>query len=1086
NNDTMTVGVGIFGITNAGATLTIGSGASTIAATTAVTTGALTVAGSALVDSRGNGLKTLTLGNGTINITGGLSITAANAAVDTGDATASVTGTGTMNVGGNVTITGGGNTNRDALLEVTGASALGQGINITGDLTINSTVAGASTVRPSSGANVGRITVGGILTNNDTVNVNAGLLTVTGNYTQVNQAFLVQTTVSTGTLTVGGVLANNADETITISSTGIVNANGGFTNSGTFSNTAAGQLFLRGATNTINGIFTRGTGTVTMNGSAAQALSGTALEPVTTAADGFHNFVMNNAAGITLASTVVVRNVITLTSGEISTGGNVLVSELSCATPSVSRTAGHVVGNLQKLIPAGGSTCNYEIGSAGAYTPASLVFTGVTAGRLIVNTVASDHPNIATSGFTVARTVNRHWRLTTTGVTGVALTTFTNYSATLTFINPGDPDAGLDTSTFIIRRWTGAAWAATTTGTRTLTSTQATGITALGDLQIGEGTPPAPGSFNAFETTTGAGLITGVIRTKRAGVAFSLDVVAILSGVQLASFNSAVLVDLLGNTTTGVPLDANNCPTSFTVMQNVAPNPTISGGRSTVNFAAVPDSWRDVRVRVRWPTGSPTVTSCSTDNFAIRPDAISGFAATNNTRTTAGTASPLNSTLFGAELHNAGRPFSLRASAVNAVAAVTTNYSGVPLATLTACVGAACTPTQAALTFNTTFAAGLLATDTAQYADVGSFALQLIDDDFASVDASDGSTLLERRIASAVINVGRFTPDNFAVATNVPVFAPACTGFTYQGQAFNYSTAPVITVTARDANGNTTTRYTGTWWRLNNTTLTPAAQSSRYAAMSGTLDTTGLPATTAEPAIVDSGNGSGTLTFSGGSGLRFTRNASTPAAEFDAEIALSLNIIDADSVAFATNPAAFGAATAGNGILFSDANAGTTNDKRVRYGRLRLGSSSGSQVLALRVPVEAQFWNGTSFITNTLDSCTPLVAGNVGLGNYTGSLNAGETTATITASPLQSGRSTIQLSAPGAANAGGVDVTLNLGSGANADACNAFSPAASAGTLAHLRGLWCSPPGTYSKDPAVRVRFGSTRSSDQVIHRREQ
>jgi hypothetical protein len=256
--------------------------------------------------------------------------------------------------------------------------------------------------------------------------------------------------------------------------------------------------------------------------------------------------------------------------------------------------------------------------------------------------------------------------------------------------------------------------------------------------------------------------------------------------------------------------------------------------------------------------------------------------------------------------------------------------------------------------------------------------------------------------------------------------------------------------------------------------------------LSGTLDSTGLPATTADPAIVDSGTGGGTLTFSGGSGLRFTRAPGAPAAEFNAEIALSLSIVDADSVAFATNPAAFGAATAGNGILFSDGNAGTTNDKRVRYGRLRLGSTSGSQVLALRVPVEAQYWNGTSFITNTLDSCTTLAAGNVGLGNYTGSLTAGETTATITASPLQSGRSAIQLSAPGAANFGGVDVTLNLGSGANADACNSFAPAATAGNLAHLRGLWCTPPGTFSKDPAARVRFGVVRSSDQSIYRREQ
>lgn len=1089
NNDLLTIGAGLF---TAQSTLSTGSAGSAIAATTAVTTGTLSVTGNTTVTSGTNGLKTMSLTTGTITIGGSLDVTAAAATADTGDATVSVTGTGTLNVNTTATVTGGTNANRDALLQVTGASALGQGINITGDLTINATVAGSSTVRPSSGANVGRITVGGVLTNNNTVNVNAGLLTVTGNYTQVNRAFLVQTTVSTGTLTVGGLLTNNATETITISTTGIVNANGGFTNSGTFTNTAAGQLFLRGAANTINGTFTRGTGTVTMNGSAAQALSGTALEPVTTAGDGLYNFVISNAAGVTLGSNVVARNVITLTSGEVSTGANVLVSELSCATPSVSRTSGHIVGNFQKLIPAGASTCNYEVGTAGAYTPASLAFTGVTAGRLIVRSTASDHPNVNTSGFTINRTVNRYWTLTTTGVTGVALTTFTNYAATLTFINPGDMDAGIDTALFEIKRWSGAAWFNTTVGTRTATTTQASGITALGELQIGEVAATPPGSFNAFETSTGAGLITGVIRTKRAGIAFSLDVVAINAGAQLNTFTDTVRVDLLGNNTLGVALDGNNCPTSSTVVQTVSPDPTITSGRSTVSFAAVADSWRDVRVRVRWPAAGPvTVTSCSTDNFAIRPDAFTAFAASNATRTTAGLVTTLNSTAFGATLHNAGRPFSVRANAVNGAGspAITTNYTGTPVATTAVCgpgVGfEACTASVGTLSLGTTFVAGQLTSDVAQYNDVGAFSVQLTDSDFASVDAADGSTLSERQIVSAVINVGRFTPDNFAVAYNVPVFAPACTGFTYQGQAFNYSTAPVMTVTAREAGGATTTRYTGSWWRLSNSSLTPAAQASRYAAASGTLDTTGLPAVGADPAIVDSGNGTGTLTFSSGSGLAFARSTTTPSAPFFADIALALNVIDTDGVTFAGNPAAFGAATAGSGIQFG---AAMSNDNRVRYGRLRLSGATGSQLLSLRIPVEAQYWNGSAFITNTLDSCTTLMSGDVGLGNFLGSLNSGETTATIVNSPLQSGRSAIQLSAPGAANHGSVDVTLNLGAtgATNADACAGLAPAATAANRVYLRGRWCNPPGTYTKDPSARARFGSSRSSDPAIYRREQ
>jgi MSHA biogenesis protein MshQ len=150
---------------------------------------------------------------------------------------------------------------------------------------------------------------------------------------------------------------------------------------------------------------------------------------------------------------------------------------------------------------------------------------------------------------------------------------------------------------------------------------------------------------------------------------------------------------------------------------------------------------------------------------------------------------------------------------------------------------------------------------------------------------------------------------------------------------------------------------------------------------------------------------------------------------------------------------------------------------------MRLGGVSGSQLLGARVPVEAQYWNGTFWITNGDDNCTTLAAGNIGLGNYIGNLNAGETMATITASPLQAGRTGIQLSAPGAANNGSVDVALNLGAGAAANACPAFVPTATAGNRAYLRGKWCGA--TATRDPVARARFGIRRSSDEEIYTRE-
>lgn len=603
---------------------------------------------------------------------------------------------------------------------------------------------------------------------------------------------------------------------------------------------------------------------------------------------------------------------------------------------------------------------------------------------------------------------------------------------------------------------------------------------------------PTPGSFNAFETSTGAGAITGVIRTKVAGSAFSLDAIAISGGVQQAGFTDVVIVELLGNNTLGVSLDAQNCPTSSTLVQTVSPNPTITGGRSTVSFAAVANSWRDVRVRVRWPTASPTVTWCSTDNFAIRPNTLTSFAVSDTDWQTAGTGRSLTDVTFGAVTHKAGRPLSVRATAVNAAAAATTNYLGAPTATLTACVGAACTATFGTLTLATTFVAGQLTSDVASYNNVGSFALQLVDSTFASVDAADTTgdcTASGRYVCSATINVGRFVPDHFAVALNTPVFLPACGPFTYIGQKFNYATAPVITVTAQDFANSTTTLYStaGSWFRITNASLTGKA----YTAAVGTLDVSGLPGT--DPVIVSAGLGTGTLTFGSGTGLFFTRSTPTaPASPYDADISLAINVIDADGAAYATNPARFGAATAGNGIAFSPVTA-----KEMRFGRMRLGNAFGSTLLDLPVPLTIEYYTGGAFAINAADNCTTLAGSDMRFGYLASTpnlvacetaINPGTTIsfvngkASITAPPTLTPARLIK---PGSGNDGSVDIAINLNgiAGNQCTAVGAAGPAATNANKPWLQGNWGTA--TYDSDPIGRATFGLFKSADQFIYLRE-
>jgi len=593
----------------------------------------------------------------------------------------------------------------------------------------------------------------------------------------------------------------------------------------------------------------------------------------------------------------------------------------------------------------------------------------------------------------------------------------------------------------------------------TLYNNQRNGLNADGSsrpaVSCGGG---VPGGFNAFEGATAAGAITGVIQTKVAGSAFNLDVVALnlaRTAVE-TTFNGSVTVQLLGNTATGVALDGNNCPVTSTLIQSGTAS--IAGGRSSVNFAAVSNVWRDVRVRVLYPTASPTLTACSTDNFAIRPSGFS-LAATDADWQTAGTARALNNALAGGGvIHKAGRPFTLTATAQPAGAS---QYDGSPTLKALACaLPLSCT--LGSLSTGGFSGGGTRTSSTADYGEVGSITLELEDTGFATVDAAD-STAAMRTVpqAGGAVTVGRFVPDHFDVAANTPAFLPACGTFTYLGQPFGFGTAPVWTATAKNAAGATTLNYTGSLFKL----TAAAIAGQAWSAASGTVAPIGtLPAVS----VADTGLGSGQLTFSvgnpnSGGGLAFARAAL--AAPFNASLSLSANILDSEGVAYAANP------YQQTGIGFDDGNAGTGMDSEMRFGRLRLSNAYGSERLALPVPLTAQYWNGQGFVTNPLDNCTALPAPTLTFFAQTANnqLASGETSATY-ANPLAAGQGNLRLSAPGMGNHGYVDLSFT----------------APAWLQYNWDGTDQAGDGNLLDDnPRARTAFGKRNNAAKVIIRRE-
>ncbi|HEX7953102.1 MAG TPA: DUF6701 domain-containing protein, partial [Burkholderiales bacterium] len=354
--------------------------------------------------------------------------------------------------------------------------------------------------------------------------------------------------------------------------------------------------------------------------------------------------------------------------------------------------------------------------------------------------------------------------------------------------------------------------------------------------------------------------------------------------------------------------------------------------------------------------GSGNFMTGVSNQFVVKP---AGFTLSNIVRTADGFANPAAANAAGSLFVRAGSSFTATVTAVNSIGAATPNYGresipeGVTLSP--ALVGGLGLTNNPALTNATAFgafSAGAATGTTFSWGEVGIITL--------AASVADGDYLGVGNITGAASgNVGRFAPFDFAVTRNSPSFNPACSGnFTYVGQPFNYSTAPVLAVTAPNSAGATTQNYAGSFGKVTNATVTPNTTALRYsrfdalgAGTTPALDVSAMPTAASDPTIGAFVNGAGMLTFSGGgTGAVFTR--SLEVVPFNADIALSISLSDTDGTLVASidgaaglNPVTFGAATSGNGISFAGA------AKQMRFGRLVLGNAFGSELLDLPLPM---------------------------------------------------------------------------------------------------------------------------------------
>jgi hypothetical protein len=572
------------------------------------------------------------------------------------------------------------------------------------------------------------------------------------------------------------------------------------------------------------------------------------------------------------------------------------------------------------------------------------------------------------------------------------------------------------------------------------------------------GTPCVAG-YDCLETgavytnVLGAGTGRNPLNTKLSGTAFNLDVVAMLAdGTPALTYTatSGVTVELFNEPAT--PPASCSAYTGPIASRSLTFATTDLGRKTIPTPITMPTAHRNVICRVTDTNVSPTLYACSSDRFSIRPQSL---AVTTPTQTNTG--------LTGTPRAVAGSTFSL-----SAATSVTGGYDGTPSIDETKVVDHNSATVEAGrLTGTFAAATGTTATGSSfRYTDVGNIQFQadaVLDEDFASIDMAVGDCVANSssntltggrygcRIGStASARMGRWYPSHYSFTGSV---VPACTAgnFTYMDQdALAVSLvvkAHATTGGAASATDPVVSRLVSSFTGRASVTFSGDNASSPVAI--SRLSAPGFP-TMPSNSLWNAGQVSIADTFA------FSKLAGGPDGPYDS-FRIQAAVADSDG-----------------STLIGTTSTTTTS---IRYGQLRMVNSYGSELMALPIPVEARYWNGSAFVTNTLDSCTAFPASAIQMDAYTGNLNNCEARLSpTTLQTLSNGKlSALQLSKPGIGNSGSVQLTLNVGTTPVASATTCLGASPSAAGAANLP--W------FGANPKARATFGKYTSP--LIYLRE-
>jgi predicted acyltransferase (DUF342 family) len=608
-----------------------------------------------------------------------------------------------------------------------------------------------------------------------------------------------------------------------------------------------------------------------------------------------------------------------------------------------------------------------------------------------------------------------------------------------------------------------------------------------------------PSNFNC--TVVGGASDTGRLYTQLVGTSFNVDVIALKStgavetGYVTSGTKNVTLEFVDGSGTTAC---ASRAALSPAVSQTVTFS-TADAGRKTVS-ANISRAYRDLRCRVTDANQSPSVVGCSSDDFAVRPASLGVSTSNANADATGANATAIPTIKTGAS-------FNLTA------ASGVVGYDGTPLidaTKLSAHIGAVQLGILSGAFSAANSSTGIAVGNAFNYSEVGYFSVGangVYDSSFTAVDSANGDcatgfTASGGKNACSFGNTtstsyfGRFIPDHFAITAGVNTEGCDSGNFTYYGQD-GLSTA--FAIRAENSANAITQNYIGPYAKLGLNTWSNYnffSQGSPYSpelSASATLPTgtwtNGSASVTAKhqisrlsamvpqsPKCADEYNFcsfSGTRTVIYGlngfytSGT-FTNGVSCSNDVFGDPIVGTVKACYLGNLPSPSTVFIFARPTDSDGVTMTSASVSTAS--LFRYGRLLMPNTYGSELLPLTVPIEAQYWNGSAYQRNQLDTCTAIPTSAVAMGNYKSNLSTCETALTG-GGTMAAGKTAVRLSAPGNGNHGSVDLSLNLNS-ATGTTC---TPASASATSAAIP--W------FGTSPSARATFGIFKSP--VIYMRE-